>query len=233
MTTLARQPVADFAGCAATIPDRVCDALLLGLELCRHARAERIEIVADSGDFAAPVLRIDIEQRFERVIAELEPVTAKIALARHEADRRLFGLGGAVAAADDPFEHAQVVAVAGPEELAVGALAEPVDVEDLRQLRARLVEREPVREVVAVVVAAERLHRHRVAAQHANGAGRGGGRFRTHRRADEHAVFPVARFEHERHERRATSAENDRGDRHALAHLRRAATSSGTASPTP
>ena len=70
-------------------------------------------------------------------------------------------------ALEDPLEHAAVLAVAGPEELAVGVLAEPVDVEDLRQLRrvGRLADRQPVREVVAHVVAAERQHRERVAAQ--------------------------------------------------------------------
>ena len=40
----------------------------------------------------------------------------------------------ALAAAEDPRQHARVLAVSGPEELAVRALAEPVDVEDLRQL---------------------------------------------------------------------------------------------------
>ena len=45
-------------------------------------------------------------------------------------------LGLAVAAAEDPLEHARVLAEAGPQELAVVVLAEPVDVEDLRQLGA-------------------------------------------------------------------------------------------------
>ena len=48
-------------------------------------------------------------------------------------------------------------------------------------LRAAVAERQPVREVVADVVAAERHHRHRVAAHDADRAGRGGGRLRGHR----------------------------------------------------
>ena len=55
---------------------------------------------------------------------------------RHEADRRLDRLAVAVAAAEDPLQHARVLAEAGPQELAVLVLAEPVDVEDPRQLRA-------------------------------------------------------------------------------------------------
>ena len=70
---------------------------------------------------------------------------------RDEADRRLDALDLAVAAAEDPLQHAAVLAEAGPQELAVVVLAEPVDVEDLRQLRGvgLRADREPVREVVA------------------------------------------------------------------------------------
>ena len=129
-----------------------------------------------------------------------------------------FAAALAAAAAEDPREHAAVLAVARPEELAVGVLAEPVDVEELRQLRlvGRFADAQPVREVVAHVVAAERQHRERVAAQRADRAGRGGGRLGTHDRAEEHAVLPVVRLGDERDGRGAAAAEQDRRDRHAL-----------------
>ena len=97
--------------------------------------------------------------------------------------------------------------------------------ENLRQVRARLVEAQPVREVVAEVVAAERLHRHRVTAHDTDRTGRGGRRFGGHRGTDQHTVGPVARLEHERHQRFAATAEDDRRDRHAacLFSLRRPA----------
>ena len=91
--------------------------------------------------------------------------------------------------------------------------------EDFRQLCAGLVERQPVREVVAEVVAAERLHRHRVAPQHADRAGGGGGGFRAHRGAHQHAVGPVARLHHQRQQGRPAATEHDRTDRHALRRL--------------
>ena len=50
---------------------------------------------------------------------------------------------------------------------------------------------EPMAEVVADVVAAERQHRHRIAPHHADLAGRGRGGLRTHRRAHEDAMGPV------------------------------------------
>ena len=120
------------------------------------------------------------------------------------------------AAREHPRQHARVLAVAGPQEAAVVVLAEPVDVEDLRQLRARrAADLQPVGEVVGHVVAAERQHRERVEAQLADRAGRRGGLLRAHHRAEEHAVLPVERLGHERHHRRAPPAEQHRVDRHA------------------
>ena len=135
---------------------------------------------------------------------------------RQQPDRSFDGVGGALAAAEDPVEDTRVLAVAGPHELPVLVLAEPVDVEDPRQLRAlALADRQPVTEVVGHVVAAERQHRHRVPAQPADLAGGRGGRLGGHRRAEEHAVLPVARLVHERHDARAATAEQHRVDRHA------------------
>ncbi len=135
----------------------------------------------------------------------------------HEADRGLDGVRAARAALDDPRQHARVLAEPGPEELPVLVLAEPVDVEDLRQLRAVApAELQPVREVVGHVVAAEGQHRERVEAQLADLAGRGRGRLRAHRRAEEHRVLPVERLAHQRDDARAAAAEQERVDRHAL-----------------
>ena len=55
---------------------------------------------------------------------------------RHVADRGLDGGGLALDALDGPLEDAAVLAEARPQELAVLVAAEPVDVEDLRQLGA-------------------------------------------------------------------------------------------------
>ena len=54
--------------------------------------------------------------------------------ARQVADGGFLRLGAAGAAIQHPGQHAQVVAEARPQELAVRALAEPVDVEDLRRI---------------------------------------------------------------------------------------------------
>ena len=87
-------------------------------------------------------------------------------------------LGLAVQPLDDPLQHPDVLAEAGPDELAAGVLAEPVHVVQLRQLGrvgGGLADLQPVAEVVAHVVAAERQHRERVVPQLADRAlGRGG-----------------------------------------------------------
>ena len=152
---------------------------------------------------------------------------------RHQADRRLDRLALAVAAAEDPLEHAAVLAEAGPEELAVVVLAEPVDEEDPRQLRrvASRADLQPVAEVVGHVVAAEGQHRHRVEAQLADLAGRRGGRLRGHRRAEEDAVLPVEGLGDQRHHGRAAAAEQEGVDRHAGRVLPLRRRSTGTARP--
>ena len=138
---------------------------------------------------------------------------------RDSADRRVDGgrlVGDAV---EDPLEHAGVLAVAGPEELAVGVLAEPVDVEDLGQgvaVGSFRADAEPVREVVGHVVTAERQHGEGVAAQVADRAGLGRRGLRGHDRAEEDAVLPVVGLEHQRDDRGAAAAEEDGADRHAL-----------------
>ena len=134
----------------------------------------------------------------------------------------------AVRAIDDPLQHAHVLAEAGPEELAVLVLAEPVHHgRSSAGAGSAPACRSQCCEVVAHVVAAEGQHRHRVAAHDADLAGRRGGGLRAERRAEEDAVRPVERLEHERHGGRAAAAEDDRGDRHALGIVRRACESAG------
>ena len=168
------------------------------------------------GSCAFDQVGVDAEQLAHRLGGDLEALGVDLALGRQQADRGLDRLGLAVAAAEDPLEHAAVLAEAGPEELAVGVFAEPVDVEDARQLRAlALADLQPVGEVVAHVVAAEGQHRHRVEAQLADLAGGGGGRLRGHRRAHEDAVLPVEGFVDQRHHGGAAAAEEEGVDRHA------------------
>ena len=145
------------------------------------------------------------------------PSVFSAARRRHAPDRRVGRLDRVVAAPEHPLEHARVLAEAGPQQAAVlGVLAEPVDVEDLRQHRAvAAADLEPVAEVVGHVVAAERQHRERVAAQLADRALGGRRRLGAHDRAEEDAVLPVERLVHERHDGRAAAAEQERVDRHA------------------
>ncbi|GMR35871.1 hypothetical protein PMAYCL1PPCAC_06066 [Pristionchus mayeri] len=63
---------------------------------------------------------------------------------------------------DDPVDHTDVLSVSRPQELALGALAEPVHVVDLRHLSSWLIEVDPVLEILAEVVSHEGTHRHRV-----------------------------------------------------------------------
>ena len=152
----------------------------------------------------------------EVLLGHVEPVDVEGAGRGDVADRRLDRGGLALDPLDDPLQDPAVLAEAWPQEATVVVAAEPVDVEDARHLRrvVLLAHLDPVVEVVAGVVADERQHRHRVAADDADLAGGGGGRLAREGRAHEGAVHPVARLGHQRDRGLAPTTEEDRVDRH-------------------
>ena len=71
-------------------------------------------------------------------------------------DRCFERVGAGATAFDHPFENSGVLAVAGPEEFAFGAFAEPVHMKNAGHIFDEFPHLEPVGEVVAHVVTAER-----------------------------------------------------------------------------
>src|SRR5690606_40616860 len=94
--------------------------------------------------------------------AELQASPVDILVGRRHPEYLLDTSGGSIDAAEHPLQHAHVLAKPGPHELAVGALAEPVDAINARQYGARILQAlaklQPMTEIVAHVVAAERQH---------------------------------------------------------------------------
>ena len=180
---------------------------------------------ADRGNLLLPTLDVDLEDLLEIGLDDVElglfVIVGEVDVVgeRDVADRGLVGLDLALDALADPLEDAAVVAEARPHEAAVVALAEPVHEVDLRKLRRvgrGALHLQPVLEVVGHVVAEERQHRHRVAADLSDLVGDdGGGDLGTRGGAHEHAVRPALRLVHQRDRRRTAAAEEDRVDRHA------------------
>ena len=83
--------------------------------------------------------------------------------------------GVTVAAFHDPVDDAHVLAESRPEKFSVLVFAEPIHMEKARQVGEIAAHLEPVAEVGAHVVTAERQHRHRVAADFADLTKGGGG----------------------------------------------------------
>src|SRR5207248_1778191 len=96
-------------------------------------------------------LVLDGQKVAHLTLRDVEAVGVERAGSGNEPDRRVHGLRLAVTATEDPLEHAAVLAEARPQELPVAVLAEPVDAEDLRELRlvVLLANLEPVGEVIA------------------------------------------------------------------------------------
>ena len=117
---------------AAQFPPRLRE---LSRDRGRQTRAERaVELVR--GPAAQPATR---RRRSGAPRAAAPGVTSRPSMSRAPgrrdvADRRFLRPAAAADALDHPLEHAHVLAVARPEELAVGVAAEPVHAEDLGRL---------------------------------------------------------------------------------------------------
>src|SRR5436190_2298418 len=96
------------------------EPLLEGGELLaqrsRQPFAEVVERRADARELASPLLDVDRERGVDHLARYVEPVEVEIVDARHDADRCRLARRVAVEPAEDPLEHARVLAEAGPEE---------------------------------------------------------------------------------------------------------------------
>ena len=162
-------------------------------------------------EFAVPLGGVDFLDFVKFLFGErvFESAHVDILILRHPSDGGFDGVHAELAALDDPFEDAGIVAEARPEEFAVGVFAEPVDVENAWQVFDVVAHFQPVGKVVAHVVAAEWEHGHGVAANLPKRANGGGGHFGTDGRTDVNTVDPVEGLEDEGHRGGAASAEND------------------------
>src|SRR5947208_17195104 len=112
------------------------------------------------GDLFLPFLVIEAKEFVNRIMINVELGQIEVVRARQPTDRRLECATISLAPVDDPFEHAHVFTETWPEEFSVCAFAKPVHVENLRWIGELLSDIEPMLEIIAEVVSAERHHRH-------------------------------------------------------------------------
>src|SRR5262245_57898185 len=140
-----------------------------GVMLLAHRRRkvipEPVEELLLAAQRVAPAVDVDLEELLALCRSESRPLEIERAARGNHPDGRFHSVRLAPAAGDDPLQDAQVLAEAGPEELSVSAAQEPVHAEDARGLGELRAHFEPVPEVVAHVVAAERQHGEGVASQ--------------------------------------------------------------------
>src|SRR6476661_1037774 len=109
------------------------EILELSTDAGRELVAELGEVLLDLRQLGRQRVGVDAQQLVEVGGVDVEAVGVQVGGRRHEAERGLLGAALAVGATEDPLEHAAVLAEARPQEAAALVLAEPVDVEDLRQ----------------------------------------------------------------------------------------------------
>ena len=167
-------------------------------------------------ELAMPLHAVDLLDLSEALGSDvlLDALHVEVLILRNPADGGLESVCAEAATLDDPLEHAHVVTEAGPHELAIGILAEPVDVEDTGQVLDLAAHLEPMGEVISHVVAAEGQHGHGVATHLADRAGGGRSHLGTDGGTEVHAVNPVKGLEDQRHGGGAASAEDHGADAH-------------------
>src|ERR1700721_3831156 len=128
---------------------------------------------------------------------------------------RFAAAGLALAAIDDPAQHAQIFSKPRPEKFSSAVLSEPIDVKDLRRGLQFGTDVDPMRPVIAEVIAGERLHGHGIPPNHADGLCGRCRRFRRDAGPDQYSVQPIARLVYERRERAPAAAEHNPRGGHA------------------
>ncbi len=161
-----------------------------------------------------PGVTIESLQLLEALAREIEAVPLDVFVARHPADRRLAPHRPSIGPIDNPLQHPHVLTEAGPHEVSILVLAEPIDVEDARSLAQTPLHANPVAEIVAHVVPAERKHGHRIAAHLADRPRGRGGHLRPDRRPGVDSPAPVEGLVDERNGRGPPPPKDDRTDRH-------------------
>src|SRR5581483_3147658 len=122
---------------------------MLFRELGRQCRPDTLQELRGRFELDAPFIGIDGQRLLELARRDLEAVQVQLAGRGNDPDGSFAAADLAVDSIEHPLEHAQVLAVARPYEIAVAVLAEPVDHEDARRMADLRAHREPVAEVVA------------------------------------------------------------------------------------
>src|SRR6267378_7188973 len=153
--------------------EALTQAVVLIANLVGKAAAEFLEETVGISVFLGPIGGIDAQKIVHGGAGDIQAIESERIGCGHKADRRFRGCRLAFNTLDDPLQDANIFAVSWPEEFSVGALAEPVYVEDFRRAGNTLSHLEPMAEIIGHVIAAEGQHGHGIAARNAHRSGRG------------------------------------------------------------
>src|SRR5882724_11338069 len=96
--------------------------------------AELRKMLLDQRNFPKPSVEVDAKHLGNVFCRKVQALGIEIGRFGKPSDGRVNRVHLAVTTLEDPLQHAAVLAVSRPEELAVLIGAEPVDVENFRQL---------------------------------------------------------------------------------------------------
>src|SRR5271156_5143298 len=131
-------------------------------------------------------------------------------------DRRLLTQRPPTNPIDDPLENTHVLAISRPQKLPIRPLPEPVHMKHPRRSRQVPLHLQPMPEVVAHVVPAERQHSHRITPYLANRRSRSRRSLRAHRCPNIDPRRPIERLINKRHCRRPPPTKDEGRNGHTV-----------------
>ena len=133
-----------------------------------------VKILVDGVNLVLPEFFGQTEE-FLHVYWFLKTLKIECVLLRHKPDWCALGNVLPITSADDPVQHSCILPKTRPDKLVLSILAEPVHMEDLRQIHVcPLSKVQPMLQVVSKVVAKERPHGKWIMHDHLGCGGRNG-----------------------------------------------------------
>src|ERR1051325_8580208 len=99
--------------------------------------------------FLAPGATIEGLQLFKLFFGKIKTAPLNVLVMGHPADWCFLRQGATASAVHNPFQHAHVLAKAGPHKTAVSIFAEPVHMKNARRFAERTLHANPMSKVIA------------------------------------------------------------------------------------
>src|ERR1700678_747980 len=146
--------------------EAIGQSFVLGANFVRQAVAKFLKELSGSSYFFGPIAGIHAKQFIKGLARDCKAVEIERTRSRNIADRCFGGIRALFNAVEHPFQDAYIFAVSGPEQFPALIPAEPIHMENFGSVFESGTHLQPMPEIIAHVVTAERKHGHGITPRH-------------------------------------------------------------------